>query len=488
MDPTSILQFIYQVATTIKETVDIVKVNQKQIQRLEERVDAIVSVLRLMKHTDPRRDELNKSLINFRNCVEECYEFVVQFKDKTWYSKVFKSQNFKEKFQELNQQLSQCATDLNLGIDLKEVFDPKQDESDQQEDLNVIQSKLDEIASLMARQQEEQFNHFKDIKEHMNDRFSSFKHHLKMNIIRTNDPDRAQKIAEEQHTFLRIPYHDLLQEQKIGHGRFADVYRGRWLSHDHEVSIKIIRIQYLGEQAKEEFIKEISTMCQIHYDHILNIFGACIEPEKYALVAEYMSLGSLYDVLKQHTIQLTWPDRWSIAQQMVKGINYLHTCPKPIIHRDIKSPNVLMTKRDLGFLVKVGDFGLTKIRHESSRQSSQNISIDALAWKAPELLRMGTHTEASDVYALGIVLWELATRREPYEDADDLTIIAFVKGRDRLAIPENIPSSFAELISSAWAHEAQQRPTCQELLRLISKGAEVRKYAVHLLTLTSYTN
>ena len=201
----------------------------------------------------------------------------------------------------------------------------------------------------------------------------------------------------------------MLQGKCIGQGGFANVYRGRWLSQDHEVAIKVIRIQYLDERVKGDFIKEISMMHQIRYDHILNIYGACIEPGKYALVVDYMSLGSLFDVLKDKKLQLEWADRCSIAIQMIKGINYLHQRPKPIIHRDIKSLNILMTESDKNFLVKVADFGLAKIRHETSRQSSYDSSVGTLPWKAPELLKMGKHTEASDVYALGVVLWELAT-------------------------------------------------------------------------------
>jgi serine/threonine protein kinase len=238
-------------------------------------------------------------------------------------------------------------------------------------------------------------------------------------------------------------------------------------------------------------------MYQIRYNHIINIFGACMEPERYALVVEHMSLGSLYDVLKQQKIQLTGPNRWSIANQMTKGINYLHMLPKPIIHRDIKSLNILMTETGQEFLVKVADFGLAKIRHETSHQSSQGLSIGTLPWKAPELLKMGKHTEASDVYALGMVFWELATGREPYEDADESMISAFVLRKDRLDIPTNIPSSFVELISSAWAHEPQQRPTCQQLLRLIKENSsepdapkrpQVRKCDVHVVSLAAHIN
>jgi mitogen-activated protein kinase kinase kinase 7 len=147
--------------------------------------------------------------------------------------------------------------------------------------------------------------------------------------------------------------------------------------------------------------------------------------------------------------------------------------PKPIIHRDIKSHNILMTKNSGGFLVKIGDFGLAKIRHETSQQSMHGPVVGTLAWKAPELLGMGRHTESSDVYALGVVFWELASGYEPYEDADDATISAYVRKGDRLPIPENIPELFAELITNTWAQEPSQRPNCQQLIHLLKERSSV---------------
>ncbi|CAF2138692.1 unnamed protein product [Rotaria magnacalcarata] len=180
-----------------------------------------------------------------------------------------------------------------------------------------------------------------------------------------------------------------------------------------------------------------------------------------------MSLGSLYDTLKQKTLQLQWSDRCLIATQMIKGINYLHTRHKPILHRDIKSLNILMKRNGEDFLVKVADFGLAVVRRETSRQSSYTHSVGTLLWKAPELLKMGKHTEASDVYALGIVFWELGAGCEPYEESDESTISEFVRRGDRLDIPASFPHSFAELISRAWGHEPRTRPNCQQLLSLI---------------------
>ncbi|CAF2685449.1 unnamed protein product [Rotaria sp. Silwood2] len=470
MDPAAILNAIDQVAEAIQQTVTDVKANQNQCKRLGDRIDAIVLALKSMNNQDLQKSELRKSLNNYHTCIEQCLDFITQFKDQTsWFFKIFENQNYKEQFEELNLQLARCVTDLNLGINLKQIFDSKLDENDQKMDLNIIQSKLDEIASLMVQRQNEQFHHYKGIEQNISQRLNSFKHHLQQNIIRKSDVSREQKIAEEEHAFLHIPYYDLIQEKIIGQGGFADVYHGRWLSQDHEVAIKMIRIHYLDEKVKGDLIKEISMMYRIRYDHILSIFGACMEPEKYALIVEHMSLGSLHDVLKKQTLQLTWPDRWSIAGQMTKGINYLHKLPKPIIHRDIKSLNILLTENGKGFLVKVADFGLAKTRYETSRQSSHNPSIGTLPWKAPELLNMGKHTEASDVYALGVVLWELGTGCRPYEEADDSTISAFVLRGARLDIPANIPSSFAELVSRAWAHEPQKRPTCQQLLSLMKE-------------------
>ncbi|CAF4573988.1 unnamed protein product [Rotaria sp. Silwood1] len=449
MDPTSVLSTIYEIAMLIKQSVKQVKANEKQCKRLADRVDAITSILQSRNDNDLQRLELRKSLTNFCSCIKQCLEFITKFSDETsWFFKVFKNQNFKRQFEELNCKLSESATDLNLGINLKQIFDSDNDANDQQIDINTIQSKLDEIAFMMVRRQEAQLGLDKNIEQYINQRLRSFKYQLEQNIIKTNDPVKAQEIAQEENAFLHIPYYDLLLKKCIGQGGFADVYRGKWLSQDHEVAIKVIRIQQLGDKLKEDFVKEISIMYRIRYDHILNIFGACMEPGNYALIVEYMSLGSLYDVLRQETMQLTWTDRWSIALQMTKGINHLHTHTKPIIHRDIKSLNVFMTGRSQDILVKIGDFGLAKIRHETSCQSSKNTSVGTLPWKAPELLKMGKHTEASDVYALGIVLWELATGCEPYEESDESTISAFVQRGDRLDIPPTTPMLCHKLLQA----------------------------------------
>ena len=139
---------------------------------------------------------------NFRVCVEQCLEFVTKFKDKTsWFLKVFNNQNYKEQFEELNLQLTQCAIDLNLGINLKEIFDRNQDDKDQKNDLNNIESKIDEIVSMMQQNQSEQLRHYQGIEQNIKERLNSFKHHLEQNIVKVKDPVKAREIIEEERCF-----------------------------------------------------------------------------------------------------------------------------------------------------------------------------------------------------------------------------------------------------------------------------------------------
>ena len=125
--------------------------------------------------------------------------------------------------------------------------------------------------------------------------------------------------------FVKIDYEDLRLDEEIGSGGFGIVYRALWLSHHDVVAVKKLRLDNLDKQGKKEFYKELSLMNNIRYPHIVTFFGACTKNGKYALVMEYMSLGSLYKILHKDKLQLDWSDRLSIALQAAKGINHLHT-------------------------------------------------------------------------------------------------------------------------------------------------------------------
>ena len=260
---------------------------------------------------------------------------------------------------------------------------------------------------------------------------------------------------------------------EIGRGAFGIVYRAQWLSQHYLVAVKKLHLTHLNSQAEKQFFKELSLMCSLRCPHILNLYGACIEEGKYALVMEYMSLGSLYKILHEDKLSLDWPDRLFIALQIAKSINYLHQLREPIVHRDIKSMNILVERSYQGYIAKMCDFGLAKTRNETSKQTQLiNALHCTLPWAAPEVLRLEGNSNKSDIYSLGIVYWELATSEIPYDGHQSELIRAFVLAGDRLKIPEMTPLHFSEVIQKCWSHNPNDRPNSSHVIDLIEKCIE----------------
>ena len=433
---------------------------------MNERIQCMIIVLEKTPNDYFNGTSMENSLKSLIEALEECYVFIEQFTDTSILSRFVNNSNHKIQFEELNNLLLYKTTELNLALNITSVFDQQQDTADRHADLVEISSKLDMIAIELSKQQQELMNQNKDMKNEFKQRFDSFKFHLEQDMFKAQNPVEEEKVDRELKSFPLIPGYDLLNEEQIGQGGFADVYRGKWLSHHHIVAIKTIRITYLKDDIKKDFLNEIATMYKICFDHVLGIFGACIEPNYYALIVEYMSLGSLFDVLQKKEHILSWTDRWSIALQMTKGVNYLHMMC--ILHRDIKSLNFLMDIGANGYIVKISDFGLAKIQCETSRQTTkhgqQQIMSGTLQWRAPELLKFCKPSKASDIYSLGIVIWELTTGCVPYDECDETVISESVKAGERLEIPKDVPPAFISIITKSWSQDPSQRPTAYELV------------------------
>lgn len=156
-----------------------------------------------------------------------------------------------------------------------------------------------------------------------------------------------------------------------------------------------MRINDLSDKSKSQIesdlYHEIAMLYKIRYENVVTILGACIEPNFYAIIMEYMPLGSLYDVLHKtnKNIVLSWLDRYSLTWQMSKSINYLHNLNPCIIHRDIKSMNFLMKfseNQQHRFLLKVSDFSLSSYRSEILLDLTANPFcsqyVGTLAWES----------------------------------------------------------------------------------------------------------
>ncbi|CAF5057522.1 unnamed protein product, partial [Rotaria sp. Silwood1] len=123
-----------------------------------------------------------------------------------------------------------------------------------------------------------------------------------------------------------------------------------------------------------------------------------------------------------------------------------------------------------GYIVKVCDFGLAQTRNETTRQTRfTQVLPCTLQWTAPEILLLEDYVDKSDIYSLGVVYWELASRKIPYDGRQDGVIRAFVLAGDRLKIPESTPSIFCELIKKCWAQNPNDRPNCSYLIQVIEE-------------------
>ena len=218
--------------------------------------------------------------------------------------------------------------------------------------------------------------------------------------------------------------------------------------------------------------------------HIIALLGCVIdEPSRtYMIVLEWMEQGSLFEYLKAMRESADAASRFPLlarlrmSLQTTRAVNHLHLLNPPlgpIVHRDLKSPNILLNRHGD---IKLCDFGLAKLRLTSSTQSTvgSQSAAGTLRWWAPEFLRPGgkkSATPASDVYALGVVLWEILTLQIPYDGDEDETIKDSIKGGpdDKLAIPDELPQPIHLLLHACWTKDPKQRPGCMELVHALKQ-------------------
>ncbi|XAR49198.1 Non-specific serine/threonine protein kinase [Bertholletia excelsa] len=207
----------------------------------------------------------------------------------------------------------------------------------------------------------------------------------------------------------------------IGSGGFGKVYKGI-LSSGQLVAIK--RAQQGSLQGALEFKTEIELLSRVHHKNIVNLVGFCYDQGEQILVYEYVANGTLTESLSGKSgIHLNWLRRLTIALDSARGLAYLHEhANPPIIHRDIKSSNILL---DDHLNAKVADFGISKIIQDRERGYLTTQVKGTLGYLDPEYYTTYQLTEKSDVYSFGIVLLELVTARPPIEQGKH--IVGLVK-------------------------------------------------------------
>ncbi|CAN4098287.1 unnamed protein product [Withania somnifera] len=243
---------------------------------------------------------------------------------------------------------------------------------------------------------------------------------------------------------FEIPWEDLALGERIGLGSYGEVYRGEW--HGTEVAVKKFLDQDITGESLEEFRSEVRIMKRLRHPNVVLFMGAVTRSPHLSIVTEFLHRGSLYRLIHRPNNQLDERRRLRMALDAARGMNYLHNCSPMIVHRDLKSPNLLVDKN---WVVKVCDFGLSRMKN-STFLSSRSTAGTA-EWMAPEVLRNEPSNEKCDVYSFGVILWELCTLQQPWAGMNPMQVVGAVGFQHRrLDIPDDMDPAIADIIRKCW--------------------------------------
>ncbi|KAE8731855.1 putative leucine-rich repeat receptor-like protein kinase [Hibiscus syriacus] len=266
---------------------------------------------------------------------------------------------------------------------------------------------------------------------------------------------------------------------ELGYGGYGKVYRGT-LPDGQLVAIK--RAQHGSMQGGLEFKTEIELLSRVHHKNLVGLVGFCFEQGEQMLVYEFMANGTLRESLSGKSgIHLDWKRRLRIALGSARGLAYLHELANPpIIHRDIKSTNILL---DENLTAKVADFGLSKLVLDSSKGHVSTQVKGTLGYLDPEYYMTQQLTEKSDVYSFGVVMLELITAKQPIEKGKyvvrEVRTMMDKKDSEHYGLRELMDRSirslgnllgfgkYLELALQCVADSASDRPTMSEAVKAI---------------------
>ncbi|KFK25446.1 hypothetical protein AALP_AA8G116200 [Arabis alpina] len=260
-----------------------------------------------------------------------------------------------------------------------------------------------------------------------------------------------------------IMWEDLQIGERIGIGSYGEVYRAEW--NGTEVAVKKFLDQDFSGDALTQFKSEIEIMLRLRHPNVVLFMGAVTRPPNFSILTEFLPRGSLYRLLHRPNHQLDEKRRMRMALDVAKGMNYLHTSHPTVVHRDLKSPNLLVDKN---WVVKVCDFGLSRMKHHTYLSSKSTAGTPE--WMAPEVLRNEPANEKCDVYSFGVILWELATSRIPWKGLNPMQVVGAVGFQNRrLEIPDDIDPTVAQIIRDCWQTEPHLRPSFTQLMRSLKR-------------------
>nr|KJB58021.1 hypothetical protein B456_009G190600 [Gossypium raimondii] len=273
----------------------------------------------------------------------------------------------------------------------------------------------------------------------------------KLNSSHVNMPGSGNDVWEIDTSLLKY-------ESKLASCSYGDLYKGTFYGQD--VAIKVLRMEHLNENLRREFTQEVNIMRKIQHKNVVQFFGACATPPNLCIVTEFMSGGSIYDLLHKQKSGFKLPLLLKLAIDVSEGMSYLHQ--NGIMHRDLKAANLLM---DENGVVKIADFGVARVQAQPGVMTAET---GTYRWMAPEVIEHKPYDHKADVFSFGVVLWEMLTGKLPYENLTPLqAAVGVVQKGLRPVIPQHTRPKFVELLERCWQQDPSLRPEFSEITNLL---------------------
>lgn len=279
---------------------------------------------------------------------------------------------------------------------------------------------------------------------------------------RSADESKPLLAPRESIEDWEIPADEILVGPRVGSGSFGTVYKAHWHG---SVAVKTLNVKIPTVAQLQAFKNEVAVLRKTRHVNIL-LFMGCVSTPQWAIVTQWCESSSLYKHLHVLETKFVMFTLIEIGRQTAQGMDYLHA--KNIIHRDLKSNNIFLHD-DL--TVKIGDFGLAtaKTRWTGSQQFHQ--PTGSILWMAPEIIRMSENNPysfQSDVYAFGIVMFEMLAGQLPYSHINNKDQILYMVGRgylkpDMTELRSDIPKALRRLTENCIAFNRDERPLFRQI-------------------------
>ncbi|KAM3870206.1 mixed lineage kinase domain-like protein [Diretmus argenteus] len=466
---------ILTIASAIYSLAEEVKANKKRCSRVADRVKALEKPVLTIKERGPGQasDNVEKCLKELKITLESAVELIRKYTSSNFLKRMLKAFSYGDEFSSVNERLNDAYQVLSLSLQIDDgnkihkVFEITSRETEDQVDGKEDDAELKKLLLQFMEKQET-----------INVRVATTTDDLKENVETIlkilNKPSmisqaiREIKPEELTYDFPKEPF------MKTSN---SEVYKGEYKGFTVAIKRYTDPMSTCPGSVRKIFLQEVENMRRFESPSILRMFGICVQGDNgpnpnFLIIMEYCEKGSLREVLDSPKSKLSWNRKAHMCLDAAQGLYRLHqTEEKSKVHGSLNSSRFLVAA---GYRVKLGGLELAKTETSLNRGTKKK-NISSLCYTSPQGLESIHHkyTKECEMYSFGIVLWEIATRNEPYKGHSREEIRRrVVKEKYQEPLPDDCPKSLGDLINACRAYDSFSRPSAGVLVDKLRKVVE----------------